>query len=121
MARIGAFCFPGTGHLNPMTALARRLQQRGHRVVIFEIADTKAKVRSAGIEFQQLGQQDYPLGTLRQLDEKLSRLNGLNTFRFTVERVKNHSRMVLRDGPAAVKARSVEALLVDEADMAGSI
>lgn len=23
MARLGAFCFPGTGHLNPMTALAK--------------------------------------------------------------------------------------------------
>ena len=23
MARLGAFCFPGTGHINPMTALAR--------------------------------------------------------------------------------------------------
>jgi UDP:flavonoid glycosyltransferase YjiC (YdhE family) len=121
MAILGAFCFPGTGHLNPMTALARRLQQRGHRVIIFGIADTEARVRSAGVEFQQLGQQDYPLGTLLQLDQKLSRLKGLDTFRFTVERVKNHSRMVLRDGPAAVKAAGVEALLVDEADMAGSV
>ena len=121
MAIVGAFCFPGTGHLNPMTALARRLQQRGHRVVIFGIADTEAKIRAAGIEFHQVGQEDYPLGTLRQLDEKLSRLKGLNTFRFTVERVKNHSRMVLRDGPPAVKAAGAEALLVDEADMAGSV
>jgi UDP:flavonoid glycosyltransferase YjiC (YdhE family) len=87
MAIVGAFCFPDTDHLNPMTALARRLQQRGHRVVIFGIADTEARVRSAGVEFQQVGQLDYPLGTLRQLDEKLSRLKGLNTFRFTVERV----------------------------------
>ena len=51
MARIGAFCFPGTGHINPMTALARRLQQRGHEVVIFGISDTEAQVKAAGIEF----------------------------------------------------------------------
>src|ERR1035441_9096487 len=42
MARIGAFCFPGTGHINPITALARRLRQRGHTVVIFGIADIEA-------------------------------------------------------------------------------
>ena len=121
MAILGAFCFPGAGHLNPFTALGRRLQQRGHRVIIFGIADTEARVRAAGVEFRQIGIEDYPLGTLRKLDDKLSRLRGLSTFRFTVERVRNHARMVLRDGPAAVKAAGVEAMLVDEADMAGSV
>lgn len=121
MAILGAFCFPGTGHLNPFTALARRLQERGHRVIIFGIADTEARVRAAGVEFQQVGVEDYPPGTLKQLDDKLSRLRGLETFRFTVERVRNHTRMVLRDGPSAVKAAGVDAMLVDEADMAGSV
>jgi zeaxanthin glucosyltransferase len=121
MATIGAFCFPGTGHLNPFTGLARRLQQRGHRVIIFGIADTEARVRAAGVEFRQVGIEDYPLGTLKQLDDKLSRLRGLETFRFTVERVRNHARMVLHDGPDAVRAAGVDAMLVDEADMAGSV
>jgi len=121
MAILGAFCFPGTGHLNPFTALARRLQQRGHRVILFGIADTEARIRAAGVEFRQVGIEDYPLGTLKQLDDKLSRLKGLETFRFTVERVRNHASMVLRDGPYAVKAAGVEAMLVDEADMAGSV
>ncbi len=121
MAILGVFCFPGTGHINPMTALARQLRQRGHRVIFFGIADIGARVRATGAEFQQIGQQDYPPGTLRQLDQKLSQLKGLNTFRFTVERVNNHARMVLRDGPAAVQAAGVEALLIDEADMVGSV
>jgi UDP:flavonoid glycosyltransferase YjiC (YdhE family) len=121
MAILGVFCFPGTGHINPFTALARRLQQRGHRVIVFGIADTEARVRAAGVEFCQVGAQDYPLGTLAELDRKLSTLKGLSSFRFTVDRVKNHSHMELRDGPAAVKAAGVEAMLVDEADMAGSV
>ncbi len=121
MAILGVFCFPGTGHINPITALARRLQQRGHRVILFGIADTEARVRAAGVEFRQVGAQDYPLGTLAELDRKLSTLKGLSSFRFTVDRVKNHSHMVLRDGPAAVQAAGVEAMLVDEADMAGSV
>src|SRR5215469_6682704 len=121
MARLGAFCFPGTGHINPMAALARRLQQRGHKVVIFGIADIEDRVRSAGIDFQLIGAADYPLGTLQKLDERLGELNGLATFRFTVERVKNTARMILRDGPEAVLKSGVEALLVDEADMGGSV
>jgi zeaxanthin glucosyltransferase len=121
MARLGAFCFPGTGHINPMTALARRLVQRGHSVVIFGIADTEERVRAAGIEFHRIGEKDYPLGTLRSLDERLGTLKGLATFKFTVERVKNTARMILRDGPDAVRKAGVEALLVDEADMGGSV
>lgn len=121
MARIGVFCFPGTGHINPMTALARRLQQRGHTVVIFGIADTEAQVRAAGVEFCLIGESDYPPGTLQKLDKRLGELRGLATFRFTVERVKNTATMVLRDGPAAARRMNVNALLVDEADMGGSV
>ena len=121
MARFGAFCFPGTGHLNPMTALAHSLQRRGHEVVLFGIADTKAAVHAAGIDFYQIGAEDYPLGTLRKLDEQLAQLNGIAAFRFTLKRVRDSARMTLRDGPGAVRIANVEALLVDEAEFAGNV
>jgi UDP:flavonoid glycosyltransferase YjiC (YdhE family) len=121
MARLGAFCFPGTGHLNPLTALARRLQQRGHSVVIFGIPDVEARVKAAGIEFCLIGQGDYPLGTLEKLDRQLGEMTGLEAIRFTMDRVRNTARMVLRDGLEAVRAANVDALLIDEADMANSI
>ena len=121
MARLGAFCFPGTGHINPMTALARRLEQRGHEVVIFGIADCEPRVRAAGIHFHQIGAVDYQPGTLAALDRRLGELHGLATFRFTVDRVKNTARMVLHDGPAAVLAENCDALLCDEADMGSSV
>jgi zeaxanthin glucosyltransferase len=121
MARIGAFCFPGTGHINPMTALARSLQQRGHEVVFFGIADTAVRVNSAGIEFCLIGEKDYPPGTLQKLDRRLGELKGMDIFRFTVERMKNTALMVLRDGPEAVRSANVDAMLVDEADMGGNV
>jgi zeaxanthin glucosyltransferase len=121
MARLGAFCFPGTGHINPMTALARRLEQRGHKVILFGIADTEARVKAAGIEFRLIGAEDYPPGTLQKLDQRLGELSGLATFRFTVERVKNTARMILRDGPEAVRSANLDAMLIDEADMGGNI
>ena len=121
MARFGAFCFPGIGHLNPMTALAHSLQRRGHDVVIFGIVDTEAFVRAAGIDFHQIGAEDYPAGTLKGLDEQLARLRGIAAFRFTLKRVEHSMRMVLRDGPEAVRTAKVEALLVDEAEFAGNV
>jgi MGT family glycosyltransferase len=104
-----------------MTALARALQRRGHEVVIYGIVDSETRVRAAGVEFYRIGEEDYPPGTLRKLDERLGELKGLSTFKFTVERVKNTARMVLRDGPDAVRRSGAEALLVDEADMGGNV
>jgi len=104
-----------------MAALACSLQQRGHEVVIFGIADTEERVRAMGIEFYRIGTEDYPLGTLQKLDEHLAGLTGLATFRCTLERVRNSARMVFRDAPDAVRTANVEALLVDEAEFAGSV
>lgn len=121
MAKIGAFCFPGIGHLNPMTALAHSLQRKGHEVVIFGIADTEAAVRAAGIAFCRIGAEDYPPGTLKRLDEQLARLKGIAAFRFTLQRIRDSTRMILRDGPEAVQTTKMEALLVDEAEFAGNV
>jgi UDP:flavonoid glycosyltransferase YjiC (YdhE family) len=121
MARLGAFCFPGTGHINPLTALAKQLEQRGHKVIVFGIADTEARVRSAGIEFHLIGAQDYPPGTLQRLDQRLGELKGLATFRFTVDRVKNTACMILRDGPEAARRANLDAMLIDEADMGSTV
>jgi len=121
MARLGAFCFAGTGHINPMTALAFRLQERGHEVILFGIRDIEARVRAAGIGFCPIGESDYPPGALETLDRVLAQKKGLATFRFTVDRVRNTARMVLRDGPDAVRRSNIDALLVDEADMGGSV
>jgi len=46
-----------------MTALACRLEERRRKVVIFGIADSEAVVRAAGIEFAQIGADEYPPGT----------------------------------------------------------
>ena len=121
MARFGAFCFPGTGHLNPLAALARRLQQRGHSVVIFGIADVEARVRASEIEFCLIGQSDYPPGTLQKLDDQLSQLHGLNSFKFTLKRIRDTANMVLRDGPEAARRLGVEAFLIDEAEFGGNV
>lgn len=88
---------------------------------MFGIADTEARVRARGIDFHTIGMEDYPPGTLRILDEHLSRLKGFAALRFTLERVRNTARMVMRDAPAAVQAAGVEALLVDESDFAGNV
>lgn len=45
----GFLGLPLTGHLNPMAALARKLQSPGHEVVFIGVADIEPVVRAAGI------------------------------------------------------------------------
>jgi len=121
MARIGVICFPGTGHLNPFTALGHALQERGHDVIFFGIPDVEARVRATGLEFSVIGAKDYPLGTLRKLDEQLSELHGLTVFRFTVERIKNTALMVFREAPDAVRQAQLDAMIIDQADFGTNV
>jgi UDP:flavonoid glycosyltransferase YjiC (YdhE family) len=48
MSHFGFLSYPASGHLYPLTALARRLQQRGHRVTYFGVADAEPCIRAAG-------------------------------------------------------------------------
>lgn len=121
MARFGIICFPGTGHLNPFMALAHAFEDRGHKVIFFGIPDVESRIREAGLEFSVIGQKDYPLGTLRTLDEHVSKLRGLAVFRFTVDRVKNTAAMVLSDAPEAIRRANVDAMIIDQADFGGTV
>jgi MGT family glycosyltransferase len=120
MSHFGLLCFPAPGHLYPLTALARRLRQRGHRVTCFQVPDAEPLARAAGLEFHPLGADDHPAGTLRRLVESLGRLKGLAGLRYTIEElVCRDAAVVLRDAPDAVRAAGVDALVVDQAELAG--
>lgn len=119
MSHFGILSFPGTGHLHPLTALGRELLRRDHTVTIFQVADVEQLVRAAGLRFHQIGQLDFPLGTLRVLDEQLSSLHGSRAMEFVFERIRQNSQMVLRDGPTAIGSERVDVLIVDQAEFAG--
>jgi len=119
MSHFGILSFPGTGHLHPLTALGRELARRDHKVTIFQVGDVEYLVRAAGLRFHQIGTQDFLLGTLRVLDEKLSRLDGPEAMDFVFERIHRNSQIVLRDAPNAIRSQGIDAVIVDQAEPAG--
>jgi len=48
--KIGFISLPLTGHLDPMTSLARKLQARKHEVVFFGVPDAEPIVRAANFQ-----------------------------------------------------------------------
>jgi MGT family glycosyltransferase len=119
MRRIGILSFPSPGHFYPLTALGRRLQSRGHEVVYFQVADLEPPIRAAGLKFRQIGREDFPPGSIRAQDEELGKLKGLAGLRCALRRLTRSATMVFRDAPAAIRDEGVDALVVDQVEMAG--
>lgn len=63
---IGILCPTMTGHINSVTPLGFELQKRGHRVTFFQLADAKERILSAGLEFQAIAQDCFPVGSYAQ-------------------------------------------------------
>src|SRR6516225_4009271 len=117
--RIGILSFSSPGHYYPLTALGRRLQSRGHEVVYFQVADLEMPIRAAGLRFRQIGRDDFPPGALRARDEEVCRLKGFAALRCSFRAIERKTLMLFRDAPAAIRDEGVDALLVDQIEMAG--
>jgi zeaxanthin glucosyltransferase len=80
-----AFVVPNVpGHLNPMTALARRLQSRNHDVVVMSLRSAAPLVGAADLKFVPCGDEELPAERLNELMGQLSKLQGREAADFTV-------------------------------------
>src|SRR6266566_2011145 len=125
MSRFGIFPFVGIGHLNPLTALGRRLQARGHDVTVFQMPIARAAIKASGLKFWPIDAEPGDMPAAIKQPQKASdanRLSAVMRSMSSVEVIKANARRVLRGGPEAVRAAGVDALVVDQHDLAaGSV
>ncbi len=119
MTHFGVICPPFPGHLNPMAALGRELQRRGHRITFVQIPDFEPLVRSQKLNFWPIGQSAYRPGELAQVFAQLGKLSGLEALRYSVDLCQHVTAVICQDAPGAIKAAGIEALLVDQTEPAG--
>lgn len=120
MPRIGLICPEMSGHLNPTCALGRELAQRGHQVTFLGMRDAEDHATSAGLDFQPIGEKEFPRGAWKRATEELGRLKGFRAFRFTVNRYYQSAEVYLRDLPDAVSRVGLDGLVVDQTCMPGA-
>ncbi|WP_193199744.1 glycosyltransferase [Nostoc sp. MG11] len=120
MTHFGIICPPGPGHLNPMTALGRELQRRGHRVTILGILDAQAYAEAAGLEFWAIVESEFPLGSIAKMLNQIGKMNGLAALRYSLNAYKESAAVILRETPTALRRSGIEALLLDETQSEGS-
>jgi zeaxanthin glucosyltransferase len=112
--KIGVVSMPLTGHLNPMTALARRLQSRGNEVVFFGVPDAEPVVRAANIEFIPICEQEYPPGSVAKEYAHLATLRGEEVVRYSAHELHpRRLRSTFEYLPGKLAAAGVQALVID--------
>lgn len=119
MAHFAIICPPVSGHLDPLAAVGRALLRSRHRVTVFHVRDLEPKVRSHGLEFVPLGNDDFPAGTLNTTVAKLATLKGSESLKFAIQCASAISYSILHDGPAALRNAGIDVALIDQNEPAG--
>jgi zeaxanthin glucosyltransferase len=112
--KIGFVSMPLSGHLNPMTALARRLQSRGNEVVFFGVPDVEPFARAAGLDFVPYGEREYPVGSIDKVYSSVAQLHGFEVVRHSCMDLNPDLTRVTFDYLAEkFAATGVEAVVID--------
>jgi zeaxanthin glucosyltransferase len=101
--KLGFICLNLPGHLNPMTALARRLQERNHDVVFLYSSG------AAGLPFVSGPEKDQIDGRIPDL----SKMQGEDALKFGIGGVLAQTETILNSLPDVVQANGIDALVID--------
>jgi MGT family glycosyltransferase len=112
--KIGFVSMPLSGHLNPMTALGRKLKSRGNEVVFFGVPDVEPFARAAGLDFVPYGEAEYPVGSIEKIYGSVATLRGFDVVRHSVMNLNPDLTRVTLDCLAEKLATTgVEGLVID--------
>jgi zeaxanthin glucosyltransferase len=112
--KIGFVAYPSSGHLYPMTALARKLQSRGHEVICIGVPDTEPIVRAAGLNLVPYCEEEFPAGSLAAVYAPVAKMHGIEVVNYTCEKVfAPLTRAAVKHLPQTLKETGVEVLVID--------
>src|SRR5580704_5761898 len=119
MAHIGFLAVYAKGHMYPASSLALHLQQRGHRITFFCIADAAAFFQEYGLDSVVIGGESFPPGYVDQVFATLGKMKGQAGVLYTMKLFKNLIDMHFAELPEAIRSRQVDGLVIDQFHMGG--
>jgi len=112
--KFGFVSMPVTGHLNPMTALARKLQSRGNEIVFIGLPDAEPIVRAANLNFVPFCEKQYPPGSVAKGYAPLAKLHGLDVVAHSAREIHpGRCKSALQHLPEKIARTGVEGLIID--------
>ena len=117
--RLGILATPGYGHIIPLRALAESLLDCDHEIVFFTVADgiTRLGKRPPGMDVEEVG--NYPPDKVLAVEKQLSTQSGLRATRQTSTYLAELCSAFIKDAPALIEARGIDALVIDQVLIAG--
>jgi zeaxanthin glucosyltransferase len=99
-----------------MTALARKLQSRGHEVVFIGVPDIDPVIRAADLDFVSFCEDEYPVGSVAKSWGRVAQLQGLDVVLYTLrELTPGLIKAALEHLPGKVAETRVNGLILDMA------
>ncbi|MBB6146643.1 MGT family glycosyltransferase [Silvibacterium bohemicum] len=112
--KIGFLCLPVPGHLNPMTALARKLQSRGHEMVFVGVPDNESVIRAAGLDFVPFCEEKFPIGSMAKTWGGVAKLRGMEALKYSaMSLIPDLLEAGLKHLPQKIRETGIEFLLLD--------
>jgi MGT family glycosyltransferase len=102
--KIGFICLNLPGHLNPMVALARQLQTRGHDVVFLYVPSAHGLPCVPGSDKSDEVNATRP---------EVSKLSGWEALEFYIPVLAKDTEKILKSLPQMVKSTGIDALVLD--------
>jgi zeaxanthin glucosyltransferase len=114
IVKIGFVSMPLTGHLNPMTALARKLQSRGHEVIFIGVPDVGPTVRAANLKFVAYCETEFPEGSMDEAFAVISKLHGMEPLQFIYKQLApSLAKAAFENLAEKLQETGIEALVLD--------
>ena len=112
--KIGFVSLPLSGHLNPMTALARKLQSRGNEILFIGDLDIESTVRVANLPFEPYSEEEHPAGFIARIWAPIAKLHGLDVIRYSAHEIFTTSlKVAFKRLPKKLVETGVEAVVLD--------
>jgi zeaxanthin glucosyltransferase len=119
MSHFGVLSYKGTGHLNSLIALSRRLVSRGHRVTFFHEQELERRICEAGLEFRPIDGFSGQYPSSNTTDNKFRSKPGLRRLRYRIKRITDEIESYLCHAPKILSQARVDALIIDELVLSG--
>jgi len=104
----------GSGHLNPMTTLARAMMSRGHEVVVVSVLDAEPFAHAAGLPFVPCCERDCPRGSTIPTTQRVGNMQGDEAMASTFWLIACSMQSAFRDLPRLFRTEAIDAVVIDQ-------
>ncbi|MBV9873828.1 MAG: glycosyltransferase [Verrucomicrobia bacterium] len=104
---------PFSGHINPISALARRFAKRGHDVLLVSTEEARPTAVASDLRFIAYATQTYPYGSIRRVLEETSKLEEPQVYPALSNLLIGLQKTLMKELPSLLREISPDGIVLD--------